>query len=74
MQALVARPAMNTWHVAQSPFLQEYFGFMPIAGRAFESGEPGLKFFFFPLYDKTVIVRLDDLWTAEACLFRLRNP
>jgi len=74
MHALVALPAMKTWHVAQSPFLQEYLGLMPIAGRAFDSGEPALKFFFFPLYDKIVISRLEDVLTAEPGVFMLWNP
>jgi len=57
IQALAARPAINTWHVAQSPFLHEYRGLIPICGSALERGVPGLKFFFLPLYDNTVIRR-----------------
>lgn len=38
-------------------FLQEYFGLTPSAEQAFFRGLPALKFFFFPLYDRTVIRR-----------------
>ena len=55
-------------------FLHEYLGLIPRAGRAFESGDPALKFFFFPLYDKTVMWRLDDLRLVETCPLTLLNP
>ena len=53
-------------------FLQEYFGLTPKAATALLKGDPGLKSFFFPLYDKTVICRLEEeIATLGRALFEV---
>jgi hypothetical protein len=47
-------------------FRQEYVTFTPRAAHAFESGLPGGKFFFFPLYVKTVISSAEDDFLGAA--------
>jgi hypothetical protein len=46
-------------------FLQEYVTFIPKFLAATDRGDPALKSFFLPLYDKTVICRAEDDFKDE---------
>ena len=60
-QGLKRCPPTVSWQDAQSPFRHEYFGLTPREATADFNALPALKFFFLPLYAKTVICNEDPL-------------
>ncbi len=53
-------PLLESTRFNSTHFLQEYVTFIPICLAATDRGDPALKSFFLPLYDKTVICRAED--------------